>query len=99
MKSNESSKFMSTVKVGPKGQIVIPKDVREMFGIQTGDSLLLLADTKKGIAIQKMGLFSKIADMIFEGKGHEINPDVSEEDLDVFAQDVKNAEKGYPTKR
>ena len=99
MKSNESSKFMSTVKVGPKGQIVIPKDVREMFGIQTGDSLLLLADTKKGIAIQKMGLFSKIADMIFEGKGHEINPEVTDEDLELFAQDVKNAEKGNPTKR
>ena len=99
MKSNESSKFMSTVKVGPKGQIVIPKDVREMFGIQTGDSLLLLADTKKGIAIQKIGLFSKIADMIFEGKGHEINPEVTDEDLELFAQDVKNAEKGNPTKR
>lgn len=99
MKSNESSKFMSTVKVGPKGQIVIPKDVREMFGIQTGDSLLLLADTKKGISIQKMGLFSKIADMIFEGKGHEINPEVTDEDLELFAQDVKNAEKGNPTKR
>ncbi len=99
MKANESAKFMSTVKVGPKGQIVIPKDVREMFGIQTGDSLLLLADEKKGIAIQKMGIFSKIADMIFEGKGHEVNPDTTEEDLNLFAQDVKKAEKGLPTKR
>lgn len=39
---------MSTVKLGPKGQIVIPKEVREMFGLEPGDSLLLLADAKPG---------------------------------------------------
>lgn len=38
-------KYMTTVKVGPKGQIVIPAEVREMFGIEPGDQLLLLADT------------------------------------------------------
>ena len=43
-------KFMSSVKVGEKGQIVIPKEVREMFGIEPGD-MLLLADQKRGIAI------------------------------------------------
>lgn len=44
-------KFLSTVRVGDKGQIVIPKEVREMFEIEPGDSLLLMADEKKGIAI------------------------------------------------
>lgn len=44
-------KFLSMVKVGPKGQIVIPADVREMFGIKPGDNLLLLADTERGIAL------------------------------------------------
>lgn len=44
-------KFMSTVKVGEKGQIVIPKEARDMFEIEPGDSLLLLADKKRGIAI------------------------------------------------
>lgn len=44
--------FMSSVKIGPKGQIVIPKEAREMFGLQPGDTLVLLADKKKGIAIQ-----------------------------------------------
>ena len=44
-------KFMTTVKIGPKGQIVIPKEVREMFGFQPGDSVLLLAEGQ-GIAIQ-----------------------------------------------
>ena len=44
--------FMSSVKIGPKGQIVIPKEAREMFGIAPGDTLVLLADRKKGIALQ-----------------------------------------------
>ena len=44
-------KFLAMVKVGPKGQIVIPSEVRELFGIQPGDSLLLLADRDQGIAL------------------------------------------------
>ncbi|MBD5133733.1 MAG: AbrB/MazE/SpoVT family DNA-binding domain-containing protein [Clostridiales bacterium] len=44
-------KFLSTVRVGDKGQIVIPKEVREMFEIEPGDSLLLMADKERGIAI------------------------------------------------
>lgn len=44
-------KYMCTVRVGEKGQIVIPKQAREMFSIQPGDSLLLLADVTRGIAI------------------------------------------------
>lgn len=43
--------YAGTVKVGEKGQIVIPKEIRELFSIQPGDTLLLLADTKRGIAI------------------------------------------------
>ena len=46
-----ADKFMSSVKVGEKGQIVIPKEVREMFNIEPGDMLLLLADKERGIAI------------------------------------------------
>ena len=44
-------KYMAPVKVGPKGQIVIPAEVREMFGIRPGDTLLLLADLARGIAL------------------------------------------------
>ena len=47
-------KFLSTVKVGEKGQIVIPKGARELFGIQPGDQLLLMADKKRGIALVGM---------------------------------------------
>jgi len=39
------------VTLGPKGQIVIPKGARDMFGYQPGDKLLLLADIDQGIAI------------------------------------------------
>ena len=42
---------MSTVKVGEKGQIVIPKGARHLFDIQPGDTLLLMADINRGIAI------------------------------------------------
>ena len=44
--------FMSSVKIGPKGQIVIPKDARDLIGLEPGDTLVLLADKKKGIALQ-----------------------------------------------
>lgn len=89
MKSRDNGKYMSPVKVGPKGQIVIPKEVRDMFGIEPGDTLILLADAKKGIAIERMGFFTKIADAILSGKGRDIYPDHSEEDNVTFAREIK----------
>ncbi len=88
-KSKDDNKYMGSVKVGPKGQIVIPKKVRDMFGIESGDTLILLADAQKGIAIERMGVFSKIADAIFSGKGKEIYPEHSEEDSLFFAKEIK----------
>lgn len=44
-------KWISTVRLGPKSQIVIPKEVRDMFGLGHGDSLLLMADVERGIAL------------------------------------------------
>ena len=46
-------KTLATAKVGEKGQIVIPKEMRDMFSISPGDTLLLLADKEQGIAIVK----------------------------------------------
>ena len=57
-------KYMTTVKVGPKGQIVIPAEVREMFGIEPGDQLLLMADKKRGIALVGMDDLS-VPDSLF----------------------------------
>ncbi len=59
-------KYMAPVKVGPKGQIVIPAEVREMFGIRPGDSLLLLADIAQGIALPPPLQAQRIVDEITE---------------------------------
>ena len=52
MEKFPEGKYLTTVKIGPKGQIVIPKEVREMFSLQTGDSLVLMTDKGQGIALQ-----------------------------------------------
>ena len=46
-------RFAATVRVGEKGQIVIPKGARTLLNIAPGDTLLLLAAEKRGIAITK----------------------------------------------
>jgi AbrB family looped-hinge helix DNA binding protein len=58
-------KFMSTVKVGEKGQIVIPKEARDIFNIQPGDMLLLMADSDRGIAIVRNDEYLKLAESVF----------------------------------
>ena len=88
-KEPEGNKYMGTVKVGPKGQIVIPKDVRDMFDINPGDSIVILADSKKGVALHKMSFFSKLADKILSNEyTDEADPD-SEHDI-TFAKEIKN---------
>lgn len=52
MKKSEG-KFAGTVRVGEKGQIVIPKGARDLLDIRPGDTLLVLADAKRGIAVTK----------------------------------------------
>lgn len=88
--SMKNGKFMGSVKVGPKGQIVIPKEVRQMFGIYPGDTMILLADAEKGIALERYEVFSHIADAIFVGKAREIYPEHPETESMEFAQDIKN---------
>lgn len=58
-------KFAWTVTVGTKGQIVIPKEAREIFGIQPGDHLLILADVKQGMAIPPKNAFNDYFQKIF----------------------------------
>ncbi len=55
-------KLAGTAKVGEKGQIVIPKDMRDLFDINPGDSLLLLADIERGIAIVRPETLEGFAD-------------------------------------
>lgn len=58
-------KTAATVRVGEKGQIVIPKNARDLLNIRSGDTLLVLADEKKGIAIVKdEAIFRQFADIM-----------------------------------
>jgi len=55
--------------VGKRGQIVIPKDIRDMFGIKPGDSLVLFADKARGIGILKPDQLKEIADILASRAG------------------------------
>ena len=54
-----------TAKVGEKGQIVIPKDARQIFGVKPGDTLLILGDEETGIIVTKPDVLRDAADEIF----------------------------------
>ena len=54
------------VTVGERGQIVIPKDAREVFSISPGDKLLVLGDEEQGIAIVKADAFQSFASFILD---------------------------------
>lgn len=58
-------KYAWTATVGEKGQIVIPKQARDIFGIKPGDTLLLLGDEDRGIAIPNKGAFSELFENAF----------------------------------
>lgn len=61
MKKISDNRFIVSVKVGPKGQITIPKEAREMFDIKEGDTLMVLGDNSRGgIALMKADSFYKI---------------------------------------
>ena len=60
-----------SVTVGAKGQIVIPKEAREIFGIEPGDTLLLLGDEKRGIAIPPKTFFAQLNSQIFGSEADE----------------------------
>ncbi len=58
-------KFIGIARVGEKGQIVIPKEAREMFGIKPGDSIIVLCDKERGIALLKADAIEDLTDKVF----------------------------------
>lgn len=65
MKDN-NGKHAWTVKIGEKGQFVIPKEARELFDIHPGDTIIVLADEKKGIAIPPKSMMTELTKQIFK---------------------------------
>ena len=60
-----------TATVGEKGQIVIPKQARDLFEIKPGDTLLILGAEKQGLAIPPKGAFSDIFKVAFPGEEND----------------------------
>ncbi len=57
--------LFGTARVGEKGQIVIPKEAREQFGIQPGDTLLILGDDSTGIIVTRPEVMNEAARKVF----------------------------------
>ncbi len=66
MRTEKDKYLFGVVKVGDKGQIVIPKEAREVFGIKAGDSLLVLGDVTKGLALVKTQIFDSAVEGVFK---------------------------------
>lgn len=58
-------KYVGIAKVGEKGQIVIPKEARDMFDIKPGDSVIVLCDKEKGIALLKADTIEDLTEKVF----------------------------------
>ena len=66
MQENEGKYIFGVVKVGDKGQIVIPRDARKIYDIKPGDALLMLGD-QKGMVLIKTDIFQAAIDQTMEG--------------------------------
>ena len=64
-------RVFGTAKVGDRGQIVIPKEAREFFGIEPGDTLLILGKPETGLIVTKPETLNNLANQIFETIEHE----------------------------
>ena len=67
----ERDKFVGISKVGEKGQIVIPKEARDMFDIKPGDSIIVLCDKEKGLALLKADAIEDLTDKVFPKGGNK----------------------------
>ncbi|MBP5166340.1 MAG: AbrB/MazE/SpoVT family DNA-binding domain-containing protein [Oscillospiraceae bacterium] len=70
MPSSEG-KYAWTATVGEKGQIVIPKQARDIFGINPGDTVMLLGDVERGLAIPLKSSIAEYMRKVFEDKDDE----------------------------
>ena len=64
-------KYAWTATVGEKGQIVIPKQARDVFGIKPGDTLFMFGDEEKGIVIPRKTSLGELFEVVFDDKGEK----------------------------
>ena len=69
-KSN-SKRVFGTARLGDRGQIVIPKEARELFGIQPGDTLLILGDQETGLIVSRPEVLNDLADQLLKQMKNE----------------------------
>ena len=68
--------IFGTVKVGERGQIVIPREARDKFDIKAGDTLIVLGDEKWGLAVTKSDVLQKFAADIYKKMEESTNEGV-----------------------
>lgn len=68
---SHTRRVFGTARVGDRGQIVIPKEAREMFGIQPGDTLLILGETDAGLIISRPEALNDLADKLLNNINKE----------------------------
>ena len=64
-------RVFGTAKVGDRGQIVIPKEARELFGIQPGDTLLIVGESDTGLIVSRPEALNDLADKILNNINKE----------------------------
>lgn len=68
MKNTQKDRFIVSVKVGPKGQITIPSEARKMFDIKEGETLMVMGDKDRGIALLKADMFYSLMEDRYDGR-------------------------------
>jgi len=68
---SKQQRVFGTAKVGDRGQIVIPKEARELFGIKPGDTLLILGEAETGLIVSRPEVLNKIANEILNNVNKE----------------------------
>ncbi len=61
---HKQQRVFGTAKVGDRGQIVIPKEARELFGIKPGDTQLILGETDTGLIVSRPEVLNDLANEI-----------------------------------
>ena len=70
MKTVQEDRFIVSVRVGPKGQITVPIEARKMFDIKEGDTLMVMGDRVRGLALVKDEAFYQLMGGVVDDGGH-----------------------------